>query len=302
MSSSSAPLRHSLCCRRLLLRPANPSRRLPLHTTTTSTTTTTLQRVVSLQRPISTHPKFVEATIRTRPLPVAGTGRAPAVYSRDELRAVAESHRPAITGRDRIAYGLAVVMRAVFDFLTRYSWRIGKMTERQWLTRIVYLETVAAVPAFAAAMIRHMRSLRSLDTDKDLHIHQLLEEAENERMHLMTFSTLRQPGPIMSEMVLITQGVLFNTFFFSYLLSPSVCHRFVAYLEESAIKTYTHCLADIDGGGKIAHWATAPAPDVAIAYWNLRSDATLRDVVEVVRADETGHRDRNHDLSDDAKK
>jgi hypothetical protein len=36
-------------------------------------------------------------------------------------------------------------------------------------------------------------------------IHTLLEEAENERMHLLTFMQMRQPGPIFRGFVLLTQ-------------------------------------------------------------------------------------------------
>lgn len=32
------------------------------------------------------------------------------------------------------------------------------------------------------------------------------------------------------------QGVFFNAFFVSYLISPRICHRFVGYLEEEAGK------------------------------------------------------------------
>jgi ubiquinol oxidase len=42
-----------------------------------------------------------------------------------------------------------------------------------------------------------------------------------------------------------------------------------------------------------------PAPDIAIKYWKLPADATLRDVILVVRADEAHHRDVNHMFSDD---
>ena len=31
-------------------------------------------------------------------------------------------------------------------------------------------------------------------------------------------------------------------FWIAYLLSPRFCHRFVGYLEEEAVKTYTNCL------------------------------------------------------------
>lgn len=33
-----------------------------------------------------------------------------------------------------------------------------------------------------------------------------------------------------------------NLFWVSYFLSPRFCHRFVGYLEEEAVKTYTHCI------------------------------------------------------------
>ena len=31
-------------------------------------------------------------------------------------------------------------------------------------------------------------------------------------------------------------------FWITYILSPRFCHRFVGYLEEEAVKTYTHCI------------------------------------------------------------
>lgn len=54
------------------------------------------------------------------------------------------------------------------------------MDPGQWLMRILFLETLAGVPAFTAAMIRHLRSLRIMRRDGGW-IHMLLEEAENER-------------------------------------------------------------------------------------------------------------------------
>jgi threonyl-tRNA synthetase len=37
-------------------------------------------------------------------------------------------------------------------------------------------------------------------------IHTLLEEAENERMHLLTFMSMKKPGPFFRASVVITQG------------------------------------------------------------------------------------------------
>ena len=53
-------------------------------------------------------------------------------------------------------------------------------------------------------MLRHMRSLRSMKQDNGW-IHTLLEEAENERMHLLTFLQLRQPGVVFRGLVLLSQ-------------------------------------------------------------------------------------------------
>jgi hypothetical protein len=53
-------------------------------------------------------------------------------------------------------------------------------------------------------MLRHLRSLRRMDHDHGW-IHTLLEEAENERMHLLTFIRLKQPGPLFRLSVVATQ-------------------------------------------------------------------------------------------------
>jgi ubiquinol oxidase len=53
-------------------------------------------------------------------------------------------------------------------------------------------------------------------------------------------------------------------------------------------------LAEIDAGRA----PDVAAPAIARRYWKLADDATLRDVVRVVRADEAHHRDVNHGLAD----
>ena len=62
----------------------------------------------------------------------------------------------------------------------------------------------------------------------------MLEESYNERMHLLTFLKMSEPGLFMRLMVLGAQGVWCNALFFAYLISPRTVHRFVGYLEEEA--------------------------------------------------------------------
>jgi hypothetical protein len=54
------------------------------------------------------------------------------------------------------------------------------------------------------AMVRHLKSLRRMTRDHGW-IHTLLEEAENERMHLLTALELRRPGPLFKIAVIGTQ-------------------------------------------------------------------------------------------------
>ncbi|KAM5474317.1 inducible alternative oxidase 2 [Microsporum audouinii] len=170
------------------------------------------------------------------------------------------------------------------------------MNERKWLIRFVFLETVAGVPGMVGGMLRHLHSLRKMKRDNGW-IETLLEEAYNERMHLLTFLKLAEPGWFMRLMVLGAQGVFFNGFFLSYLISPRTCHRFVGYLEEEAVLTYTHAIKDLEAG-KLPAWSDLPAPDIAIKYWNMpEGHQKMLDLLYYVRADEAKHREVNHTLA-----
>lgn len=214
------------------------------------------------------------------------------VYSQEYVESVKPKHLPAEKVYQRIAYGAIQTVRWTFDKVTGYG---PQMTEAKWLQRIIFLETVAGVPGMVAGMLRHMGSLRSMRRDHGW-IHTLLEEAENERMHLLTFLKIRQPGPVFRAMVIVAQGVFFNAYFVAYLISPKTCHALVGYLEEEAVKTYTHCLEDLDKG-KIPEWKDKQAPPLAKVYWKLKDDATMRDLILAVRADEACHSHVNHTFS-----
>ena len=158
------------------------------------------------------------------------------------------------------------------------------LTESQWFIRIIFLESIAGVPGMVAGMLRHLHSLRRLTRDNGW-IETLLEESYNERMHLLTFMKMCEPGWFMKFLILGAQGVFFNAFFVSYLISPKICHRFVGYLEEEAVGTYTRCLREMDAGC-VPKW-TDPKfeiPDIAVKYWNMpEGHRTMRDLILYVR-------------------
>lgn len=209
------------------------------------------------------------------------------VYTTEDVHKVGPTHVPPKTLGDRAALLVLRLIRAAFDTATGYG---HGMTTDKYLTRIIVLETVAGVPPMVGAMVRHTRSLRSMKRDGGW-IHTLLEEAENERMHLLTFLSLRpRPSWMLRAIVLLGQGVVFNAYLAAYLLSPRVCHRFIGFLEEEAVNTYTGCIAAIDAG-TLAEWRTLPAPPIAVGYWRLPDGATMRDLLLAVRADEATHRE-----------
>lgn len=212
------------------------------------------------------------------------------VYSKEQLLQVQKSHHQTKDVVDKVALSTVKLLRTSFDVFSGYS--IGRLTEAKVLRRAIFLETVAGVPGFVAAILRHLRSLRRMERDHGW-IHTLLQEAENERMHLLTFIKLYQPGIIFRMAVLVTQGVFMNGFFFAYLINPRLCHRFVGYLEEEAVKTYGSILEAMDDG-RLEDFKKRPAPEIAISYWNLGESATCRDLILAVRADEANHRDVNH--------
>ncbi|XP_066347898.1 ubiquinol oxidase 1b, mitochondrial-like [Miscanthus floridulus] len=122
---------------------------------------------------------------------------------------------------DKLAYWLvkSLIMPKQLFFQRRHS------------SHALLLETVAAVPGMVGGMLLHLRSLRRFEHSGGW-IRALLEEAENERMHLMTFLEVAHPKWWERALVLAAQGVYFNAYFVAYLASPKFAHRFVGYLEE----------------------------------------------------------------------
>jgi ubiquinol oxidase len=193
-----------------------------------------------------------------------------------------ELHHPVRTLSDRVAYGTTRVLRFFAD--TLFAKRYGN--------RAIVLETVAAVPGMVGGALLHLRCLRWMRDDQGW-IRTLLDEAENERMHLMTFMEIARPNWFERMMVLVAQALFLTFYLLLYLVSSRTAHRLVGYFEEEAVVSYTRYLEEIDAG----RIENVPAPSIAIEYWKLPHDARLRDVVIAVREDEAGHRDVNHAIA-----
>ena len=184
---------------------------------------------------------------------------------------------------DKVAFLFTKFLRFLAD--TFFKKRYGH--------RAVVLETIAAVPGMVAGMLVHLKSLRKIEDDRGW-IKILLDEAENERMHLMTFIHIAKPTAIERFIIMIAQFIFIITYGIIYLASQRTAHRIVGYFEEEAVISYTEYLNELESGAI----PDQPAPEIAINYWNLPLHSTLKDVVRVIRDDEAGHRDVNHSFAD----
>lgn len=231
-------------------------------------------------------------------------------YNDEQMKQVQVAHREVRDWSDRVALFAVRCLRWGLDTVSGYKHtkavalnekdpkeaeKLFGMTEKKYLIRNVFLESVAGVPGMVAGMLRHLHSMRKMKRDNGW-IETLLEESYNERMHLLIFLKMYEPGLFMRLMVLGAQGVFFNAMFVAYLISPRTCHRFVGYLEEEAVLTYTKEIEAIEQG-RCPTWANMQAPAIAIDYYNMpEGQRTLKDMLYYIRADESKHREVNHTL------
>lgn len=186
--------------------------------------------------------------------------------------------------RDRVAKFVVHTMAEGADFL--FKERYGH--------RAIVLETIAAVPGLLGGFFQHLKSLRFIRDDHHW-IKTLLDEAENERMHLLIYSEIAQPTRFERLMIIVLQFFFSIVYFLLYLISARTAHRVVGYFEEEAVHSYEHYLTLVEEG---VH-ENIPATALAKAYWNLVEDARLTDIIKATIIDEMAHRDVNHKFSED---
>ncbi len=197
---------------------------------------------------------------------------------------------------DYVACLLVKAFELPFEDLNTTFSRGGDRMEGQVCRRMVLFESVAVVPGKVIADRLHFLSIRRRIDYSD-RIIPLAQEAENEKVHLFTFLTMCKPSrltKIQAVLYLYIYRLVFGTL---YRLHNRTAHKLVAYVELEAVNSYTKILRAMDGG-PLEHWNRLPAPQIAKDYWKLPKDATMKDVVLSIRADEALHRETNNYLAD----
>lgn len=185
--------------------------------------------------------------------------------------------------RDKIALSMTKFFRFFAD--TFFAKRYGH--------RAVVLETIAGVPGMVAGMLIHLRSLRRMERGNGSMIQEMLDEAVNERKHLMFFIEIAKPNWFERRLIMIAQFIFWHFYLVFYILAPKTAHKMIAYFEEEAVRSYTEYLNLIEDGTI----ENVPAPQLAIEYYGLDQDARLKDMVYCVRDDERKHSQVNHRIA-----
>ena len=110
-----------------------------------------------------------------------------------------DSHVTPTTKSDKVAFSFVRFLRFFAD----------KFFAKRYGHRAVVLETVAAVPGMVGGLWLHLTALRKLRDDEGW-IRVLLDEAENERMHLMTFIEIAQPNAFERFLIIVVQLIFYN--------------------------------------------------------------------------------------------
>lgn len=112
------------------------------------------------------------------------------VYTEEEINKIVIAHRKAKTWSDWTALGTVRLLRWGLDLATgyRHDHEVAKgnrtpgnahqkamMTERKYMIRNVFLESIAGVPGMVGGMLRHLHSMRRMKRDNGWQVLQSFE-------------------------------------------------------------------------------------------------------------------------------
>jgi len=259
-------------------------------------TNVTKKQTLTAWAPVTSSTTSAPKTIKEEKIADHSWRQVNRIWSSDDLQEKMESrtlkHIP-VTISDRIMSTIMKTLYVSFNTITGYQAKDPKAKSIEW--RLIILESFAGVPGMLAASFRHFYSLRTLQRDHGS-IYTFLEEAENERMHLLVCLKMFNASSLTKALVVGAQLSMTPLLMVTYMISPAAMHRFVGYLEETAVETYGNIVDHCETEGTQLHkaWSTLEAPEIAKVYWNLDQDASWVTCLKHMLADEAHHRDVNH--------
>jgi len=153
---------------------------------------------------------------------------AHATYNPAELENLPEVTIQPKTLSDKFAQFSVKAFTYPFEDLKKVFANMGPETEKKVFRRLILFESLAVTPAMIAANYLHFKGVRSSKNYGDW-INTLLGEAENEKIHLMTFLELYKPT-FKNRLEAKIYHYLYRLYFATlYRISPRIAHKVIGY-------------------------------------------------------------------------
>eukprot|EP00887_Chlorella_sp_A99_P000819 scaffold5.g819.t1 len=199
------------------------------------------------------------------------------------LASIQPSHRNPAAWFEMVAWYWHLAVAALVSLLTN-TWTTDSLTETTATWRMLFFCAAGQAGGAVAALANHASSVLRNRPDNGW-VHTCLANAECARVHGGILAMAARPSLPMRVLGLALQVALFFQFLPIYLLSPSVFHAYCGYRAEEQMFNYSQALKLIDTG-RFRRWRGAHAPPLALSYYGLAPEASLRDALLRMRADE----------------
>lgn len=217
-------------------------------------------------------------------------------YTEAYLESVVPVHQLPRRWYERAAWRWLLAVRTVVGLLTGTFGRSQRVSERQLARRAMMLNCDGQATALSAVVIGHCRSMVRNTSDSGW-VHTLAAEVECMRAQYAIWAALSPPSTMERIFDLMLTLNLLTQCCIVYLVAPSIIHAYQVYRAGEDLfwlGTTRHMLGR---PGRLPTWEQAKAPGPAHAFYALPPDASFKDVLRRMMADEASLRAINHQLA-----
>ncbi|KAL4431204.1 hypothetical protein ABPG75_006460 [Micractinium tetrahymenae] len=239
---------------------------------------------------IAPHP-----SLRRDSLDVVGFLQQREEYSDKYLASLKSIHQPPRKWFELLAWWWLLAVRTVVGLLTGTAGRF-RGGERQLARRAQMFNCDGQGTALSAVLVGHARSV-VLNRPDNGWLHTLAMEVDCMRCQHAAWTELETPSLAWRLFDIFLTLNLLSQCCLVYLLAPSVIHSYQVYRAEEDIWWLSAALSMLDEPGRLPRWERRAAPAAARAYYGLGPDATVKDMLLRMRADEVCIRDINWRLA-----
>lgn len=180
------------------------------------------------------------------------------------------------------------------DYMARYMVGFSRtfisvLLKHNFVLRAIISNTILSSFTLVLASKLHFKAVRNGLPNRDP-IEDLLCEASGTHFHILVIKKISELSKFMKILLLIIQSVSNCFYGFISTFFPKTAHRTLGYMYEKSIADYSAWKDSITDG----NIENMPASQMAIKYWELKSDSTFLNVLSSMIEDNVKYRDFEH--------